>query len=292
MKEIHKSGFVNIIGLPNVGKSTLINALVGQKLSIVSPKAQTTRKRIIGLLNDENYQIVFNDTPGILEPHYKMQESMNGVIKEAITDADVILYLIEPNMNEAAVRAQLEQLKTTASILLVINKCDTVSPAILQMKFDSWQDYPGIKKAIGISALNQTGMYELRTAIVDLLPESPAYYPKDDLSDRQVRFFVSDFIREKIFQFYHDEIPYHTEVVINSFEEKDNVDVIEAEILVNRKSHKGIVIGKGGEALKKLGIAAKAEIEKFTGKPAYLRLHVKVQENWIDNDRILKSLGY
>lgn len=289
---MHKSGFVNIIGLPNVGKSTLMNAMIGEKLSIVSPKAQTTRKRIIGIVNAEDYQIVFNDTPGILQPQYKMQEAMLKVINEAIKDADIIIYLIEANMNEIVASAWLDSVKTEGKIFVVINKIDMILPTMLERKLDFWRNQSRVTAALGVSALEKTNLNLLMGTIVEHLPEGEAYYSKEDLSDRSMRFFCGEYIREKIFYLYKDEIPYHTDVVVMDYVEKPDIDVVIATIIVNKESHKKIVIGKNGAAIKKLGMEARKDIEKFIGKKAYLEISVKVVEDWISSDSQLKKLGY
>jgi GTPase len=289
---MHKSGFVNIIGLPNVGKSTLMNAMIGEKLSIVSPKAQTTRKRIIGIVNDEDYQIVFNDTPGILQPQYKMQEAMLKVISEAIKDADIIVYLIEANMNEIVASAWLDGIKTEGKIFVVINKIDMILPSMLERKLDFWRNQSRVTQVLGVSALEKTNLNLLMGTIVEHLPEGEAYYSKDDISDRSMRFFCGEYIREKIFFLYKDEIPYHTDVVVMDYVEKPDIDVIIATIVVNKESHKKIVIGKNGSAIKKLGVEARTDIEKFIGKKAYLELSVKVVEDWISSDHQLRKMGY
>lgn len=289
---MHKSGFVNIIGLPNVGKSTLMNAMIGEKLSIVSPKAQTTRKRIIGIVNADDYQIVFNDTPGILQPQYKMQEAMLKVINEAIKDADIIIYLIEANMNEIVASAWLDSVKTEGKIFVVINKIDMILPAMLERKLDFWRNQDRVTAALGVSALEKTNLNLLMGTIVEHLPEGEAYYSKEDLSDRSMRFFCGEYIREKIFYLYKDEIPYHTDVVVMDYVEKPDIDVVIATIIVNKESHKKIVIGKNGAAIKKLGMEARKDIEKFIGKKAYLEISVKVVEDWISSDSQLKKLGY
>ncbi|MEN9521869.1 MAG: GTPase Era [Bacteroidota bacterium] len=289
---MHKSGFVNIIGLPNVGKSTLMNAMIGEKLSIVSPKAQTTRKRIIGIVNDEDYQIVFNDTPGILQPQYKMQEAMLKVINEAIKDADIIIYLIEANMNEIVASAWLDSVKSEGKIFVVINKIDMILPSMLERKLDFWRRQSRVTAALGVSALEKTNLNLLMGTIVEHLPEGEAYYSKEDLSDRSMRFFCGEYIREKIFYLYKDEIPYHTDVVVMDYVEKPDIDVVIATIIVNKESHKKIVIGKNGAAIKKLGMEARADIEKFIGKKAYVELSVKVVADWISSDSQLKKLGY
>jgi len=288
----HHSGFVNIFGVPNVGKSTLLNALLNEKLSIVTPKAQTTRKRIIGIWNSPTFQVVFNDTPGILEPHYKLQESMAGVIQEAMQDVDIALFLVEANMNEMAAKAQFEQLKFNVPVILVLNKIDQITEPVLRMKMGFWAGVEGIKHVVPVSALKKRNLDILKAMILKYLPEGPAFYDKEQISDRNVRFFMSDFIREKIFLHTHDEIPYHTEVVVVDYKEKEEIDVITAEIYVNRESHKSMLIGKGGALIKKISTEARADMEKFLGKKVFLDTRVKVKENWIDNERSLKSFGY
>ncbi|MCX8479067.1 MAG: GTPase Era [Chitinophagales bacterium] len=288
----HHSGFVNIFGLPNVGKSTLLNALLNEKISIVTPKAQTTRKRIIGIWNDPRFQVVFNDTPGILEPHYKLQESMANVIQEAMQDVDIALFLIEANMNEMAAKAQFDQLKFKVPVILVLNKIDQITEPVLRMKMGFWAGVEGIKEVVPVSALKKRNLDILKAMILKYLPEGPAFYDKEHISDRNVRFFMSDFIREKIFLYTHDEIPYHTEVVVVDYKEKEDIDVITAEIYVNRESHKSMLIGKGGALIKRISTEARADMEKFLGKKVFLDTRVKVKENWIDNERSLKSFGY
>jgi GTP-binding protein Era len=288
----HHSGFVNIFGLPNVGKSTLLNALLNEKISIVTPKAQTTRKRIIGIWNDPTFQVVFNDTPGILEPHYKLQESMANVIQEAMQDVDIALFLIEANMNEMAAKAQFEQMKFNVPVILVLNKIDQITEPVLRMKMSFWASVEGISQVIPVSALKKRNLDILKAMILKYLPEGPAFYDKEHISDRNVRFFMSDFIREKIFLYTHDEIPYHTEVVVVDYKEKEDIDVITAEIYVNRESHKSMLIGKGGALIKRISTEARADMEKFLGKKVFLDTRVKIRENWIDNERSLKSFGY
>ena len=289
---MHKSGFVNIIGLPNVGKSTLMNAMIGEKLSIVSPKAQTTRKRIIGIVNTDDYQIVFNDTPGILQPQYKMQEAMLKVINEAIKDADIIIYLIEANMNEIVASAWLESVKTEGKIFVVINKIDMILPSMLERKLDFWRKHETVVEALGVSALEKTNLNLLMGTIVQHLPEGEAYYSKEDMSDRSMRFFCGEYIREKLYYLFKDEIPYHTDVLVVDYVEKPDIDVVIATIIVNKESHKKIVIGKNGDAIKRLGSEARIDIEKFIGKKAYLELSVKVIPDWISSEHQLRKLGY
>jgi GTP-binding protein Era len=289
---MHQSGFVNIIGLPNVGKSTLLNALLGTKLSIVSPKAQTTRKRILGIFNHKKCQIVFGDTPGILQPAYKMQETMTAAIKESMEDADVLIYLLEPGMNESVASGWMQMIKTKAPIFVVINKVDLIGEAMLEMKLNYWRSAPGVAEVLGVSALESYKLNELIEKILKYLPEADPYFPKDDISDRNVRFFAGEMVREKILLHYKDEIPYHSDVMVTEYKEKPDIDVIKATVIVNKESHKGIIIGKNGAALKKLGTAARKEIEAFVGKKVFLELTVKVQENWIQSEAKLKRLGY
>jgi GTP-binding protein Era len=289
---MHKAGFVNIIGLPNVGKSTLMNAMIGEKLSIVSPKAQTTRKRIIGIVNTEDYQIVFNDTPGILDPQYKMQSAMAKVVSEAIKDADIMLYMIEANMNEIVASSWLDEVTTEGKIIVVVNKIDMILPSMLDRKLDFWRKHNMVIDAIGISASEKTNLNILMGTIVKHLPKGEAFYSKDEITDRSVRFYCGEYIREKIFMQFKDEIPYHTDVVVMDYTEKPDIDVVVANIIVNKESHKKIIIGKNGDAIKKLGTAARIDIEKFIGKKAYLELSVKVIEDWISSDSQLKKLGY
>ena len=289
---MHKSGFVNIVGLPNVGKSTLMNALVGTKLSIVSPKAQTTRKRVLGILNNSDFQIVFGDTPGILQPAYKMQETMIAEIKESFEDADILIYLLEPGMNEAVASGWMQMIKTKAPIFVVINKIDLIGEGMLEMKLNYWRNAPGVVEAIGISAQEKTKLLDLLAAILRYLPEGEPYFSKDDLSDRNVRFFAAEIVREKIFLQFKDEIPYHSDVMVTAYKEKADIDVVNATIIVNKESHKGMIIGKNGAALKKLGTAARKDIEAFVGKKVFLDLTVKVLDNWIQSDAKLQRLGY
>lgn len=294
----HRSGFVNILGEPNVGKSTLLNALLGEKLSIITNKPQTTRHRIIAIANEDHYQLVFSDTPGIiLEPHYKMQEAMNTFAFSALEDADIILYLIDitqPPVVPDEIKRRISHLDIPK--LLVINKIDLSTPSEVK-QLDAWwaSELPDFKRYF-ISALNHHGTNELLEDIVKQLPEGPAYYPKDQFTDRSERFFVSEIIREKILQLYHEEIPYSCEVIVTSFKEdetrEDKLIRIGAEIIVNRKTQKSIIIGKGGKSIKQLGIAARKDIEAFVDRKVYLELYVRVKEKWRDDDRSLKSYGY
>jgi GTPase len=289
---MHKAGFVNILGKPNVGKSTLMNALLGENLSIITPKAQTTRHRILGIANEENYQIIFSDTPGIIKPGYKLQEYMMTFVQTAIEDADLFLLIsqIDNDFDDADI---LEKLKnTTAPVLLLINKIDLATQDQVVEKCEQWKkNFPSFQ-VLPISALNNFNLDQVLDKIVELLPESPPYYPKDDLTDRPVRFFISEIVREKILLNYQKEIPYSVEVGVESFKEDDKIVHIRSIIYVARESQKGILIGHQGKALKKIGIEARKEMEKFLGKQVFLELHVKVSKNWRDNDIQLGRFGY
>lgn len=292
---MHKSGFINIIGKPNVGKSTLMNALVGEKMSIITPKPQTTRHRIIGILSGENFQMVFSDTPGIIEqPSYKMQQAMNRFAFGTLEDADLILWVIEKTDTPQSYAPLLEKLaKTEAPIFLIINKNDLPG----SISITEWQNTGLFKQILDISALHKSGTDELLKIIQENLPEGPEYYPKDQLTDRPERFFTAEIIREKIFLLYHQEIPYSCEVIIEQFKEeltKNNQPIIHISgvIFVNRKTQKSILIGKNGEAIKKLGSEARKDIESFFEQKVFLELHVKVREDWRNDDRMLKNFGY
>ena len=291
-----RSGFVSIIGKPNVGKSTLMNALVGESLSIVTSKAQTTRHRILGILNgtleDVPYQLVYSDTPGILKSSYKLHESMMSFVKGALEDADAILFVTEPG--EAAQTHDALPLlrKTEAPIVLVINKMDLSSQDQIQAKIDEWKEVLSPVHISVISALHNHNTEGLLKVLIDLLPEHPAYFPDDDLTDRPERFFASEIIREKIFLNYKQEIPYSSEVIIQEFKEKEDIIVISAEILVERNSQKGIVIGEKGSMLKKLGIDARKDLESFFQKKVFLETRIKVDPDWRNNELRLKQLGY
>ncbi len=295
---MHKSGFVNIIGKPNVGKSTLLNALIGEKLSIITNKPQTTRHRIIAIINEEDYQVVFSDTPGIItDPHYKMQTAMNSFAYSALEDADVLLYLTDtvepPEISDELVQ-QLNNMESPK--ILVINKMDISNTEQIGEIQKWWMDKVQFDQVCAISAMEKVGTNELLTLILGHLSEGPAYYPKDQFTDKSERFFVSEIIREKILQLYHQEIPYSCEVIVNSFKERESKSGpmihIMADIIVNRKTQKSIIIGKGGSAIKKLGTEARKDIETFLEQKVFLELHVKVKEKWRDDDRSLKSYGY
>lgn len=291
----HRSGFVNIIGLPNTGKSTLLNALLGTRLSITTPKAQTTRHRILGILSGDDHQIVFSDTPGWVErTAYGLHERMNAFIETAFDDADAFILLVEAGMSPARVEHFIEKLKTaTVPVYIAINKIDLIQKdGVLDQAFETWSSALPGARIIPISALEGFGVDTLTEALVDGLPEGPPYFDKEQLSDRHERFFVSEIIREKIFLQYKKEIPYSSEVVIEDYQTGTDQDHIRATILVERPTQKSIVIGKGGSAIKRLGIEARKDIEAFVGKHVFLELYVKVKEKWRSSDHILRQLGY
>ncbi|MEG0789043.1 MAG: GTPase Era [Alistipes sp.] len=289
----HKSGFVNIIGNPNVGKSTLMNALVGEKLSIITSKAQTTRHRIMGIVNGEDFQIVYSDTPGILKPNYKLQESMMKFVTNALTDADIILYVTDTvEQSERSMEVIDKINKSGIPTLVVINKIDLTTPEALDVLVDKWQTEIPNAKVIPVSAKEDFNIVGLFHNIVELLPEGPAYYPKDTLTDKSLRFFASEIIREKILRLYDKEVPYCCEIAIESYTEEPTIDRISAVIYVARESQKGILIGHKGEKLKQVGQKAREDMEKFLDKKVFLQLFVKVNEDWRNNERQLKRFGY
>ncbi|WP_010424633.1 GTPase Era [Anaerophaga thermohalophila] len=289
----HKAGFVNIIGNPNVGKSTLSNHLTGERLSIITSKAQTTRHRIFGIVNTDDYQIIFSDTPGVLKPKYKLQASMLHFSKSALSDADILLYITDtvesPDKNDEFL--QLVK-KTEVPVLLVINKIDLIDQQKLEELVDYWKnELPGAE-IFPISALHDFNIRNLYDRIVELLPVSPPYFDKDALTDKPERFFISEIIREKILLNYQKEIPYSVEVEVDEYKEGATRNDIRCIIHVARDSQKGIIIGHQGKALKKLGIDARHEIETFLGKKVFLELYVKVSKDWRDKDNFLKNFGY
>ena len=290
---MHKSGFVNIIGNPNVGKSTLMNALVGEKLSIITSKAQTTRHRIMGIVSSEDFQIVYSDTPGILKPSYKLQESMMKFVTGAVADADVILYVtdtVERGERSAEIIDRIRQSGVPA--IVVINKIDLTTPEALEALVDKWQGELPEARIVPASAKENFNIEGLFKTILDLLPEGPAFYPKDTLTDKTLRFFASEIIREKILRFYAKEIPYCCEIEIESYKEEPAIDRIAATIYVARDSQKGILIGHKGEKLKRVGQAAREDMEQFLGKKVFLQLFVKVNDDWRNNERQLRRFGY
>ena len=289
---MHKAGFVNIIGKPNAGKSTLCNALVGEQLSIITPKASTTRHRILGIVNEEDYQMVFSDTPGMIEPAYKLHESMMNAVKESIDDADVLILLVDAS-NAALKTEYLEMiLKAKCPLILIVNKIDLSNPLQVKEVIQTLSQSLKPKEVFAISALHQLDATGLLKSIAAYLPEHEAFYPKDQLTDRNTRFFVSEMIREKIFNQFEEEIPYSTEVIVHDYKESDNIDRIYAYIIVERDSQKGIILGRNGAAIKKIGIEARQAIEAFVGKKVFLDLRVKVEENWRKNEQKLKHWGY
>lgn len=289
----HKSGFVNILGNPNVGKSTIMNALVGEKLSIITPKVQTTRHRIMGIVNGEDFQIVYSDTPGILKPKYKLQESMLNFVNTALTDADIILYVTDVLEYVDKEGEYIEKIKESGvPVIIAVNKIDLTNQSLLEKIVDSWYDtFPG-SDIIPLSALKKFNLEVLLKSILDKLPEGEAFFPKDQLTDRYERFFASEIIREKILLNYKKEIPYSVEIEIESFTEEKNKSSIRAIIHVARESQKGIIIGHKGQMLKKTGTEARLEMEDFFGRKIFLELYVKVSKEWRDKPLMLKRFGY
>jgi GTP-binding protein Era len=289
----HKSGFVNIIGNPNVGKSTLMNALVGERLSIITSKAQTTRHRIMGIVNGDDFQIVYSDTPGILNPKYKLQESMLKFVKTAFTDADVILYVTDVKEKIDKNEQYLEKLaKNSAPVILLLNKIDLSTQPELEQLVVRWREILPKAEIVPISALEKFNLGPVFDRILELIPEGPAYYPKDALTDKNERFFVEEIIREKILLNYQKEIPYSVEIVVESFKEEEKIIHINATIFVARDTQKGIIIGHQGKMLKKVGTDARKDIERFFEKKIFLQLFVKVKKDWRDNKNLLKGFGY
>ena len=293
MMKQFKAGFVNIIGLPNVGKSTLMNSFIKERISIVSPKAQTTRNRILGFLNTSEYQIIFSDTPGLLEPKYELQRTMMTYIEEALEDADIILYMTEAKDRPDLHFNFIEKIiKTKIPAFLVINKIDDVNETIAKALYETWKKYFDDEHIYIISALHNFNIDQLLKAIITHLPEHPPYYEDDILTDKSERFIASEIIREKIFLHYQQEIPYSTEVIVTSFKESETIIKINADIVVERDSQKPILIGKNGESLKKTGTVARKEMERFFNKKVYLEMYVKVRENWRNDKNFLKQFGY
>ncbi|MEE9373271.1 MAG: GTPase Era [Saprospiraceae bacterium] len=298
MEKIHKSGFVNIIGNPNVGKSTLMNALLGERMSIITNKPQTTRHRIIGIWNDEEYQIVFSDTPGIIQdPHYKMQESMNHYAFSTFEDADVMIYMTDVLEDQEINEKLHNRLKNLeAPLFLLINKVDLSKQDRVKEVINFWKNNLSFSNIFPISALEKQGVNHVLEEVQKALPEGPPYYPKDQLTDKSERFFVSEIIREKILELYHQEVPYSCQVIIESFKEGEarsgKIIRISADIYVSRKTQKSIIIGKGGSMIKKLGTEARKSIEEFLEEKIFLELRVKVKDNWRDDERLLKHFGY
>lgn len=289
----HKAGFVNIIGNPNVGKSTLMNALVGEKLSIITSKAQTTRHRILGIVNDEDYQIVFSDTPGIIKPAYQLQESMMDFVKSAFEDADVLIYMVE--IGEKGLKSEAffqKMINSNIPVILLLNKIDLSSPEEVKEYIAYWKSKVPNSYVYVISALEKFNVEAVFYKIIELLPEAPPFYPKDQLTDKPERFFVNETIREKILKHYKKEVPYAVEVLTESFQEEEHLIKIRALIMVERDTQKGIIIGHKGAAIKRVGTEARKDLAYFFGKKIFLELYVKVNKNWRSNDQQLKRFGY
>ena len=289
----HKAGFVNIIGNPNVGKSTLMNVLIGEKLSIITHKAQTTRHRILGILNKDDYQIVFSDTPGIIKPTYKLQESMMNFVQSAFQDADVLIYMVEMGEKQLKDKALFEKIRNTKiPLLLLLNKIDLSEQKEVEKQIKLWKERVPNAEILPISALNKFNMDKILERIIELLPVSPPYYDKDAITDKSERFFVSENIREKILKYYKKEVPYSVQVEVEEFEDEDDIIRIRAIIYVLRESQRGIIIGHKGVGIKRIGTEARRELERFFNKKIFLETVVKVKKNWRDDDRQLKSFGY
>lgn len=292
----HKAGFVSIVGKPNVGKSTLMNQLVGERLSIITAKAQTTRHRIMGILNGthngQEFQLVYSDTPGIIKPVYKLHESMMSFVRGSIEDADVVLFVTDifEQYDENDVIERLQ--KSEVPVLLLINKIDQATQEQVEEKMAYWKEKFNAQEIIPISALNGFNIDRVFEELIGRLPQHPPYFPKDELTDKPERFFASEIIREKIFLNYKAEVPYSSEVVVTGFKEKDDIIVIQAEILVERATQRAILLGEGGKMIKKTGIMARMELERFFGKKVYLEQFVKVEPDWRQKERMLKRLGY
>ena len=289
----HKAGFVNIIGNPNVGKSTLMNAFVGERLSIITSKAQTTRHRILGIVNGDDFQIVFSDTPGIIKPAYSLQESMMNFVKSAFDDADILIYMVEIGEKDLKDEAFFNKIiNSKIPVLLLVNKIDTSEQEILEEKMSYWKDKVPNALVYPLSALENFNVDTVFDKILELLPESPAFYPKDQLTDKPERFFVNEKIREKILMYYKKEIPYAVEVVTEEFEEADDIIRMRAIIMVERDTQKGIIIGHKGSALKRVGAEARKDLEIFFAKKIFLELYVKVNKNWRNDKKQLRRFGY
>ncbi|WP_053991726.1 GTPase Era [Mangrovimonas sp. TPBH4] len=290
---MHKAGFVNIIGNPNVGKSTLMNAFIGEKLSIITSKAQTTRHRILGIVNGDDFQVVLSDTPGIIKPAYELQESMMDFVKSAFEDADVLLYMVEIGERELKDEAFFKKIQSSSiPVLLLLNKIDKSDQGQLEEQVQLWAEKVSNAEIYPISALEGFQVKEVFDRIIELLPESPPFYPKDQLTDKPERFFVNETIREKILLHYKKEVPYAVEIDTEEFFEDEDIIRMRSVIMVERDTQKGIIIGHKGSALKRVGIEARKDLEKFFGKQVHLELYVKVNKNWRTNQKQLKRFGY
>lgn len=289
----HKAGFVNIIGNPNVGKSTLMNAFVGERLSIITSKAQTTRHRIFGIVNGDDFQVVFSDTPGVIKPAYQLQNSMMDFVKSAFEDADIFIYMVEVGEKQLKDESFFNKIKNTEiPVLLLLNKIDKTDQAFLEEQVDYWQETLPNAEIYPLSALNNFNVKEVFDRILELLPASPPYFDKESLTDKPERFFVNEIVREKILLNYSKEIPYSVEVVTEEFKEEDDIIRIRVVIMVERSSQKGIIIGHKGAAIKKVGIESRADLENFFGKQVHLETYVKVNKDWRSDNKQLKRFGY
>jgi len=290
---MHKAGFVNIIGNPNVGKSTLMNVLVGERLSIITSKAQTTRHRILGIVNDDDYQVVFSDTPGIIKPAYGLQESMMDFVKSALDDADILIYMVEIGEKSLKNESFFNKINNAEiPVLLLLNKIDNSDQEFVMKQIEFWQKQVPKAEIFAISALRKFNTQGLFDRILELLPDSPAYYPKDQLTDKSERFFVNETIREKILMHYKKEVPYSVEVDTEEFNEFETIIKIRSVIMVERESQKGIIIGHKGKGLKRVGTEARRDLEKFFQKKIFIELYVKVNKNWRNSEQQLKRFGY
>ena len=287
-----KVGFVNIFGKPNAGKSTLLNAFMGEKLAIVSPKVQTTRHRIKGILSEPGYQVIFSDTPGIIEPKYKLHQKMMHAVKSALEDADLALLMVDIYDDWAESDAIFSALRLRVPALLVLNKIEGLSPARVEEARQFFSGKPYVKEIVTVSALHKTGVEELLQKILSFLPEGEPFFVEENLTDLPTRFFVGELIREQIYQLYQDEIPYHTAVLVQEFKEKSTLIKIQADIIVQRDTQKGIILGEKGKGIKDLGTRSRQEIEKFLGQKVFLELFVKVRPKWRDNELYLREYGY
>ncbi len=292
-KENHKSGFVNIIGKPNVGKSTLMNALIGEKLSIITSKAQTTRHRIFGIVNGENFQLIIGDSPGIIEPAYKLQRSMMKFVNASFEDADIILFMTEVKLGMKIDKHIEKKLRAIdVPVYIAVNKIDQVEDSVTAEVVNGWKEKEYAVDVFPVSAKGGHGIEKLLKVLIGRLPEHPAYFPKDQITDKSERFFVEEIVREKILTNYKQEIPYSVELVVDSFKEEENIIRISVIIYTSRKSQKPILIGKNGSMLKKVGTEARKDLEIFFGKKVFLETFVKIKENWRDDERSLRHFGY
>ena len=287
-----KAGFVNIFGKPNAGKSTLLNALMGEKLAIVSPKVQTTRHRIKGILTEKDYQIIFSDTPGIIEPKYKLHEKMMQAVRSALEDADLALLMVEVNDNPEEADAIFSKLRLKVPSILLINKIDQANEAKVNQVVEFFKSKSYAKEIVPVAALSKRNLDGLLKTVLNYLPEGEPFFEGEDISDLSTRFFVGEMVREKIYELYQDEIPYHTTVIVQEYKEKETLVKIRAEIVVQRDTQKGIILGEGGKMIRKLGTESRLEIEKFIGRKVFLELFVKVRPKWRDNDLHLREYGY